>query len=324
MNLQNKSIKNIETTKNAGGQKIFRAVKKELKKNGSLYLLAFIPFVFLILFHYWPMYGVQIAFKDYSVAKGIAGSPWVGLKHIQRFISSPKFGLVVKNTLIMGLYGLATFPLPIILALMLNYLPFPRYKKFIQMISYAPHFISTVVMVGVVLQFLNKNNGLINILIMALGGEAQNFMAKPEWFYHIYQWSGVWQGIGFSSIIYISTLSGVPQELHEAAIMDGASILQRMRYIDIPSILPTICILLIMQCGGILNVGYEKVYLLQNNLNLNVSEVISTYVYKQGLQSSVPQFSYSAAIGLFSSLVNLTLLLIVNKIVDKISGNGFL
>ena len=318
------ATKSIETTKNADGQKILRAVKKELKKNGSLYLMAFIPFVFLILFHYWPMYGVQIAFKDYSVAKGFAGSPWVGLKHIQRFISSPKFGLLMRNTLIIGLYGLATFPLPIILALMLNYLPFPRYKKLIQMVSYAPHFISTVVMVGIVLQILNKNNGLLNILIEALGGEAVNFMAKPTWFYHIYQWSGVWQGIGYSSIIYISALSGVPQELHEAAIMDGATILQRMWHIDIQSILPTVCVLLILSCGGILGVGYEKVYLLQNNLNLNYSEVISTYVYKQGLTSTLPQFSYSTAIGLFSSLINVTLLLIVNKIVDKLSGNGFM
>ena len=318
------ATKSIETTKNADGQKILRAVKKELKKNGSLYLMAFIPFVFLILFHYWPMYGVQIAFKDYSVAKGFAGSPWVGLKHIQRFISSPKFGLLMRNTLIIGLYGLATFPLPIILALMLNYLPFPRYKKLIQMVSYAPHFISTVVMVGIVLQILNKNNGLLNILIEALGGEAVNFMAKPTWFYHIYQWSGVWQGIGYSSIIYISALSGVPQELHEAAIMDGATILQRMWHIEIQSILPTVCVLLILSCGGILGVGYEKVYLLQNNLNLNYSEVISTYVYKQGLTSTLPQFSYSTAIGLFSSLINVTLLLIVNKIVDKLSGNGFM
>lgn len=297
-------------------------IGRELKKNAGLYVLALVPFVCLILFKYWPMYGVQIAFRNYSVGKGITGSEWVGLKHIIRFVQSPKFWPILRNTLIISLYGLATFPLPIILALMLNYLPSVRYRKTIQMVSYAPHFISTVVMVGILLQFLDKNNGIINRLIEACGGETVNFMAKREYFYHIYQWSGVWQGVGYASVIYISALAGVSPELHEAAIVDGANIPQRIWHVDIPAILPTVCILLIMDCGKLLSVGYEKVYLMQNNLNLNNSEVISTYVYKQGLTAASPQYSYSAAIDLFVSLINAAMLLTVNRITNKLSGNG--
>lgn len=297
-------------------------IGRELKKNAGLYVLALIPFVFLVLFKYWPMYGVQIAFRNYSVGKGIMGSDWVGLKHIIRFIQSPKFWPILRNTLIISLYGLATFPLPILLALMLNYLPSQRYRKTIQMVSYAPHFISTVVMVGIILQFLDKNNGIINLLIEACGGETVNFMAKREYFYHIYQWSGVWQGVGYASVIYISALAGVSPELHEAAIVDGANIPQRIWHVDIPAILPTVCILLIMDCGKLLSVGYEKVFLMQNNLNLNNSEVISTYVYKQGLTAASPQYSYSAAIDLFVSLINAVMLLTVNRITNKLSGTG--
>ena len=297
-------------------------IGRELKKNAGLYVLALVPFVFLILFKYWPMYGVQIAFRNYSVGKGITGSEWVGLKHIIRFVQSPKFWPILRNTLIISLYGLATFPLPIVLALMLNYLPSARYRKTIQMVSYAPHFISTVVMVGIILQFLDKNSGVINLLIEVMGGTPTNFMAKREYFYHIYQWSGVWQGVGYASVIYISALAGVSPELHEAAIVDGANIPQRIWHVDIPAILPTVCILLIMDCGKLLSVGYEKVYLMQNNLNLNNSEVISTYVYKQGLTASSPQYSYSAAIDLFVSLINAVMLLTVNRITNKLSGNG--
>lgn len=297
-------------------------IQLELKKNAGLYLLALVPFVYLALFKYWPMYGVQIAFKDYSVSRSFLESPWVGLKHIQRFIEAPKFWQILKNTLLISLYGVATFPLPILLAVMLNYLPSARYRKTIQMISYAPHFISTVVMVGIINQFLDKNTGAVNLLIEVLGGEPVNFLAKRELFYHVYQWTGVWQGIGYASIIYISALSSVPAELHEAAIVDGAGILQRIWHIDIPCILPTVCILLIMQCGGLLNVGYEKIFLMQNNLNLQASEVISTYVYKQGLTSSIPQYSYSTAINLFVSIVNAILLVLVNQISNRLSGNG--
>lgn len=301
---------------------LIQSIIYELKRNWSLYLLVAVPVIYLILFKYIPMYGVQIAFKNYMPAKGITGSEWVGFKHFMKFISNYKFKDIVWNTLSISLYQLCTFPLPIILALFLNYIKREKFKKTVQMVSYAPHFISTVVMVGILIQFLDARNGVINQLIELVGGEAQNFMAKKEYFRHIYVWSGVWQSIGYNSIIYIAALSGVSSELHEAAIIDGANIVKRIWHVDLPSILPTIAILLIMQCGSILSVGYEKIYLMQNNLNLAQSEIISTYVYKQGIISSIPQYSYSTAIGLFVSVINVVLLLITNKIVDKMTGSS--
>lgn len=301
---------------------LIQSIIYELKRNWSLYLLVAVPVIYLILFKYIPMYGVQIAFKNYMPAKGITGSEWVGFKHFMKFISNYKFKDIVWNTLSISLYQLCTFPLPIILALFLNYIKREKFKKTVQMVSYAPHFISTVVMVGILIQFLDARNGVINQLIELVGGEAQNFMAKKEYFRHIYVWSGVWQSIGYNSIIYIAALSGVSSELHEAAIIDGATIVKRIWHVDLPSILPTIAILLIMQCGSILSVGYEKIYLMQNNLNLAQSEIISTYVYKQGIISSIPQYSYSTAIGLFVSVINVVLLLITNKIVDKMTGSS--
>lgn len=301
---------------------VFQSIIYELKRNWSLYLLVSVPVIYLILFKYIPMYGVQIAFKDYVPAKGITGSEWVGFKHFIKFIQNYKFKDIIWNTLAISLYQLCTFPLPIILALFLNYIKREKFKKTVQMVSYAPHFISTVVMVGILIQFLDARNGVINQLIELVGGEAQNFMAKKEYFRHIYVWSGVWQSIGYNSIIYIAALSGVSSELHEAAIIDGANIVKRIWHVDLPSILPTIAILLIMQCGSILSVGYEKIYLMQNNLNLAQSEIISTYVYKQGIISSIPQYSYSTAIGLFVSIINVILLLITNKIVDKMTGSS--
>jgi len=268
------------------------------------------------------MYGVQIAFRDYTPVRTFSTSPWVGMKHFMRFFNNHRFWSIIRNTLSISLYSLATFPLPIILALLLNYMPSQRFKRTVQLVSYAPHFISTVVMVGIILQFLDTRNGLLNIIIRALGGESVNFMGKPEYFYHIYIWSGVWQNIGYSSIIYIAVLSGVSSELHEAAIVDGANILRRIWHVDLPSILPTVAILLIMSCGNILSVGYEKIYLMQNNLNVKVSEVISTYVYKQGIAATTPQYSYGTAIGLFVSVINVILLIIVNRVSAKLSGSS--
>lgn len=305
--------------------RFLKALKKEIRLNIGLYVLALVPFVYLIIFRYWPMYGVQIAFRDYKVGEGtaaIVNSEWVGLKHISRYFVSPMFWPTIRNTLIINIYGIITFPLPLVLAVLLNYLPSQSYKKAIQMISYAPHFISTVVMVGMILQFLDKNNGLVNRILGIVGVGPYNFMADAGAFYHIYQWSGVWQGLGYASIIYIASLASVPPELHEAATIDGATMVKRIWHVDIPSILPTICILLILQCGRLLGVGYEKVYLMQNNLNEKVSEVISTYVYKQGLRASTPQYSYSTAISLFTSLVNAVMLLTVNRISRSLSGNG--
>jgi multiple sugar transport system permease protein/putative aldouronate transport system permease protein len=299
-----------------------KSIVRELRKNWGLYLLVAIPLTYLILFKFVPIYGVQIAFKNYSPVRTFTNSPWVGLKHFQRFMATPRFFQILRNTLTISLYSLLMFPLPIVLALLLNYMPNRSYKKTVQMISYAPHFISTVVMVGIILQFLDTRTGVINMVIKAMGRDPVNFMATPEYFFHIYVWSGVWQGIGYSSIIYIASLAGVPPELHEAAIVDGATIFQRIIHIDVPSILPTASILLILACGGVLSVGYEKVYLMQNNLNSSTSEVISTFVYKQGLLATIPQYSYATAIGLFISVINVVILIAVNKLSSKASGNS--
>ncbi|MDR0709598.1 MAG: ABC transporter permease subunit [Spirochaetaceae bacterium] len=297
-------------------------VKKELQKNWTLYLIVTLPLAYLILFKYIPMYGVQIAFRDYNPTRTFFGSPWVGLKHFRRFMAQPQFFNIIRNTVSISFYWLATFPLPIVLALLLNYIPSRRFKKTVQMASYAPYFISTVVMAGIILRFLDDRSGIINLIRQAFGLDAVLFMAKPELFYHIYIWSGVWQSIGFSSVIYIASLAGVPPELHEAAIVDGAVIFQRILHIDLPSLAPTISILLILACGGILSVGYEKIFLLQNALNATKSEVISTYVYKVGLQSVVPQFSFAAAIDLFVSAINVIILIIVNRAADRLSGSS--
>lgn len=280
------------------------------------------PIIYVIIFDYIPMYGAQIAFKNFKIAKGIGGSEWVGLKHFVKFVSNYNFGNILKNTLAISLYSLATFPLAIFFAVLLNYVTSNKFKKTVQMVTYMPHFISTVVMVGIIVQFLDAGSGAINAFIELFGGEAKNWLGYPEYFRHIYIWSGVWQGLGYSSIIYIAALAGVPTELHEAAIVDGATIPQRIWHIDLPMIKPTIVIQLILKCGSIFSVGHEKVFLMQNNLNSPASEIISTYVYKQGLASTTPQYSYGAAIGLMVSIVNLILLLIVNKIADKLSDTA--
>lgn len=294
----------------------------EFRSFGALYAMLLIPMAVLIIFKYLPMYGIQIAFKDFRIARGIEGSAWVGFKYFQKFFSSYQFGSILRNTLLINLYSLATFPLSLIFALMIHYLGNKKFKKTVQMISYAPHFISRVVMCSMIIQFLDARNGLINSFLGLFGVEAVNYMAKPEYFYSIYVWSDVWQQIGFNSIIYVAALAGISPEYHEAAIVDGASLIKRIWFIDIPCVMPTFCILLIMQCGRLLSLGYEKVLLLQNNLNLDVSQVISTYSYQIGLSSSKPQYSYASAIGLFTSVINMIMLLSVNKITAKIGGSS--
>ena len=293
-----------------------------IRSNPGLYIMIILPLVYLIIFKYIPIYGVQIAFRDYSPARSITASPWVGLKYVKKFISYYSFWEIMRNTLVLNLYSLAVFPIPIIFALMLNYMRSAAFKKTIQVVSYIPHFISTVVMVGIIMQFLNKQTGVINQVIQLFGGNPIEFMSKPGYFSHIYVWSGIWQGIGYNSIIYISALSGVSPELHEAAIMDGAGILKRIWHVDLPGILPTVAITFIMGCGSIFNVGYEKIYLMQNNLNLKVSEVISTYVYKQGIASTMPQYSMGAAIDLFVSLLNIVMLLLVNRVTKALTESS--
>ena len=301
---------------------LYNRTRYELKKNYDLYLLVLIPVVYLILFKYIPIYGVQIAFRSYSITGGILDSPWVGLKYVKRFLNSYHFWGIMRNTISISLYSLMTFPLPVVLAILLNYMPSIKFKKIVQTVSYSPYFISMVVMVGLILQFFDMRTGPINLIITMLGGKAVPFMMNPKLFYLIYIGTGVWQGIGYGAIIYISALAGVSQELHEAAVIDGASIIKRIRYIDIPCIIPTVTIMFILRCGTIMYVDYEKVFLMQNDLNLQVSEVISTYVYKQGLVAELPQYSYSSAIGLFVSLINCITLLIANRISKSLSGSS--
>lgn len=294
---------------------------RSIRKNYVLYLFLIPSFAYLLLFHYWPLYGVQIAFRNYSATKGIWGSPWVGFKHFQTFFSSYRFGLLLRNTLTISLYQLIIgFPIPILLALILNYSTMRRLSKLAQTATYAPHFISMVVMVGMLLLFLSPRNGVINKLLGLLGSEPIFFMGEPGMFKHIYVWSGIWQNTGWNSIIYIAVLTSVSPELHEAAVIDGASKIKRIWHIDVPALMPTAIILLVMSVGRVMNVGFEKVLLMQNDLNLNTSEVISTYTYKVGLINA--QYSYSTAIGLFNNIINFVLLVTVNRLARTVSGTG--
>ena len=309
------------TIKAIARQKRRRLILKQMKANYFLYLFLLPATVYLILFCYWPMYGIQIAFRNFSASKGIWGSKWVGLKYFRQFFNSPRFTMLLKNTLTVSIYSLvAGFPAPIILALALNYTKSFALKKFTQTASYAPHFISTVVLTGMLNVFLSPSSGFVNSLIKSLGGQPIYFFGRADMFKHVYVWSGVWQSMGWSAVIYIATLSGVDQEQHEAAIIDGATILQRMWHVDLPALAPTIVILLIMNAGSVMSVGYEKVYLMQNATNLTTSEVISTYTYKIGLGQA--QYSYSAAIGLFNNVINFIMLVLVNTITRKLSGMG--
>lgn len=294
-----------------------RSRLKEIAGNYQLYLFLLPTVLYFAVFAYWPMYGVLIAFKDFSATHGILGSPWVGFKHFERFFESFYFWRLIKNTLGLSILGLIiTFPLPIILALMLNQVMNLRFKKFVQTIVYAPFFISTVVLAGMILVFLSQT-GIVNQAIVHLGGDPILFMTKSEYFRATYILSDVWAGTGFGAIIYLAALAGVNPEIHEAAIVDGATKWQRILNVDVPSILPTAVILLILATGNIMNVGFEKAYLLQTPTNLPTSEIISTYVYKVGLKQA--QYSFSTAVGLFNSVINLILLLIVNRAAKKMS-----
>ncbi len=291
---------------------------KALRKHWQLYLLITPVVIYFIIFHYWPMYGVQIAFKDFIATKGIWGSPWVGFKHFERFFDSYFFWRLMKNTLGISLYELAVgFPVPIVLALMINEVRLKGYRKFVQTITYAPHFLSTVVVVGMLMMFLSPNSGLVNMAIKAFGGEPIFFMTEPGWFKSIYVFSGVWQQMGWSSIIYLAALAGIDPQLHEAARVDGASRLQRIWHVNLPGIRSTIVILLILNFGSLMGVGFEKVFLMQNSLNLEGSDVISTYVYRSGILGA--QYSFSAAVGLFNSVINFILLITVNRIARKVN-----
>ncbi|MCL4833664.1 MAG: ABC transporter permease subunit [Caldilineaceae bacterium] len=293
---------------------------RQIKRSWQLYVFLALPIAWLLVFMYYPMYGAQIAFRDFLPGRTILGSEWVGLENFIRFFNSPMFERLMRNTIGLSFYSLLVgFPIPIIIALSLNQLRTGFFKRSVQMISYAPYFISTVVMVGLILQFLDLRRGPINLLLQALGMDTIHFMGIADMFPDIYVWSGVWQNSGFNTVIYMAALSTIDPALHEAALVDGANRLQRIWHIDIPGIVPITLTLLILNMGQLLNVGFEKAFLLQNPLNLKTSEVISTYVYKVGLVGGVSNFSYAAAIGLFNSVLGLLLLLAANQLSKKFS-----
>ncbi len=295
--------------------------RKTAVNHWPLYVMLLPALLYIILFAYKPMYGILIAFKNYSLKKGILGSPWVGLKNFDRLFSSFWLPIILKNTVMISVLSLLLgFPAPVILALMVNEIRSEKVKRLFQTVSYAPHFISTVVICGMIILFLSPSSGIINKGIIAFGGEPVFFMQKPEMFKWIYVLSGIWQSTGWGAIIYFAALSGVDRNLLEAAEIDGASRLQRNIHINLPVLVPTIVVLFILRCGAILSVGYEKVYLLQNSTNINGSEVISTYVYKVGLQQS--DFSFSTAAGLFNSIVNSALLVTCNAISRRTAHVG--
>lgn len=297
-----------------------KRIKKKYARVWQLYVLLILPIAYLLIFHYYPMLGAQMALRDFNPVQGIWGSPWVGFKHFTRFFNSYHFKQVLTNTLGISFYSLiAGFPIPILFAIGVHYITNNKYKKFTQMISYAPHFISTVVIVGMINQILGTRHGIINNFIQMLGGQPIEFLANSSIFSSIYVWSGIWQHTGYESIIYIAVLASINQDMHESAVVDGANKLQRIWYIDIPGLMPTAIILLILRMGRILSVGFEKVLLMQNSMNMGKSEIIDTLVYKTGIASALPNFSYATAIGLFKATIGLVLIVLVNSISKRMN-----
>ncbi len=294
---------------------------KSMRRNWELYLFVLPALAVIVLFYFVPIYGVQIAFRDFDAYAGITGSEWVGMKNFMRFFSSPSFWTLIKNTLAVSVYQLTVgFFVPIVLALLLTQVENRGFKKFVQNVIYAPYFISVVVIVGMLSIFLSPSAGIVNAVRQLMGMEVLDFMAQPEFFRHLYVWSGIWQTAGWGTIIYIAALSGVNPELYEAATVDGCNKFQKMMYVDIPCIIPTMIIVLILNTGTVMNIGFEKVYLMQNNLNLPVSEVISTYVYKIGIINT--DYSLASAIGLFNSVINCGLLLAVNTVSRRVGDTS--
>lgn len=295
-----------------------RAWKKSLCNYWQLYLLLIPVVANFVIFHYVPMTGIQIAFKDFMLKDGIWGSEWIGFEHFERFFGAYNFWEILSNTLILSVISLAfSFPLSIALALVLNEIRIKRLNSTLQTIFFAPHFVSTVVVVGMMQAFLSPNNGIVNILLEKMGfiEEGIYFTRLQEWFRPMYVISGLWQNMGWNAAIYISALSAIDVALYEAADIDGASRWQQLWRITLPSIWPTIVIQLILKVGHIMSVGYEKVLLMQETTNLGVSQIISTFVYEKGIQAQ--QYDYATAIGLFNSVINLIVLLIVNRIAKK-------
>lgn len=294
-----------------------KRLKRNIAQNKMLYLMAIPVILFYLLFHYLPMYGATIAFKDFSPGKGILGSPWVGFKHFIAFFNDIYFTRVVRNTVVISLYQLIfSFPIPILLALMINEIRSVRFKKTVQTVIYMPHFISVVVICGLVLDFTARN-GLINDLIVMFGGERSNIMVNPEAFRPVYILSDIWQEAGWGTIIYLAALSGVDEELYDAARVDGAGRLRQVLHITIPGIMPTIVIMFILRIGSIMNVGFEKIILLYNPNIYETADVISSYTYRRGLLDF--NYSFSAAVGLFNTAINFTLILVANALSRKVN-----
>ncbi len=291
-----------------------KPLSKRLADNWQLYAMLAVPVILTIIYKYIPMYGIQIAFRDYKASKGFSGSEWVGFEWFLRFFSAPTFWRMIKNTVLLSLYSLLWgFPIPVILALMMNQLRFHRFKRFTQTVLYAPHFISTMVICGMIRIFLSPSGGLINLI----AGTSIDFLTESSAFRTIYIASGIWQDAGWGIIVYMATLANVDTSLYEAAKVDGASLFRRIIHIDIPELAPIMVLNLIMSAGGLMNVGFEKVWLLQTDLNKAASDVIAVYVYQQGIEHA--KYSYSTAVGLFNTVINIILLLIVNKLAGKIS-----
>ncbi|UKA63433.1 ABC transporter permease [Arthrobacter sp. FW306-04-A] len=302
-----------------GPRPVKRPLSFRLKRVASawqLYVLLTPALIYIAVFKYWPMYGVQIAFRNYNPVDGFLGSPWVGLANFQRFVSSFQFERVLENTVWLAVLGLLiAFPVPIVLALLVNQLQARRFKKLTQTVLYSPAFISTVVVVGMMFVLLSPRSGLVNNALQLFGGQPVFFMGSADWFRPVYVVSDIWQHAGFSMVVYLAALTGIDPALHDAAKVDGANKFQRIRHIDIPGIMPVITVLFILAIGNLLNVGFEKALLMQTNLNTQTSEIVQTYVYHAGLQQA--QFSYSAAIGLFNSLLNLALLVTFNWVARR-------
>lgn len=292
---------------------------RNFRRDWQLWLLILLPLIYILIFYYWPMYGAQIAFRDYRPRQGIWGSEWVGFKWFEKFLTNYQFKQVFTNTVYLSLYSIIVgFPLPIIFALMINSMRSDKLRKLTQTISYIPHFISITVIVAIINMIFSPVGGLYGTIYRALGGTGYpyDFRSMPGAFRHLYVWSEVWQELGWNTIIYTAALSSVSPELHEAAMIDGASRFKRILHVDLPAIMPTACIMLILRCGSVMTIGFEKVYLMQSSLNLTTSEVISTYVYKVGMGSS-SDFSYGTAVGLFNSVINCVILIAVNLFCKK-------
>lgn len=294
---------------------------KMMSRNRAFYVMVLPALVFFAIFSYWPMYGLQIAFRNFSFAGGITGSKWVGMKWFNLFFMSNQFPIVVRNTLALSLYEIAVgFPMPILLALIMHNVPNQKFRRVAQTATYMPHFISVIVLVGMMSCMFSINSGWVSTIVRFFGGTPANLMGEAKYFRHVYVWSGVWQQMGWNSIIYLAALTSIDPGLHEAAMIDGAGKLRRIWHVDLPGISGTIAIMLIMKFGHMMSMGFDKVFAMQNDLNLSVSEVITTYIYKIGLQSY--KYSYSTAISLFNNIINFTMLVLVNKVSNKVSGSG--